>query len=454
MRRLLIVAAAVAVTALPAVLAAGEPLLEVALAHPVLRAGAARTSYLEVALTGRGSVLLRPPVNLGLVLDRSESMTGDRVAAVRAAAASVVRLLDEGDVVSVVAYDGTVTVLVPATRLTEGDTERIIARLDALAAARGTALFAGVSKGAAELRKYASPERVNRILLVSDGLANIGPSTATELARLGASLAEEGIAVSTVGLGLGYHEDLMKALAGVGDAHHYFVADAAELTRAFRAELASLRTVVAQDVLVRVELAPGVRPVRVLGRDADVTGRVLTVSLNQLYSGRESHFVVEVETGGLDVAGERAVARVAVEHMSLLTGTRVKLAGEAVVTVIAPDQVAPDPELVPEQVDRAVMVTAAVLLANHTSKRAVALRDRGRIDEARELLLANAEFLRQYAAAYDAGELQSSIIGNVAAANSLDEASWAVTRKELRVQQHCADQQQLEQFQLVQAPDR
>mgnify|MGYP003380095548 CR=1 FL=1 len=72
-----------------------------------------------------------------------------------------------------------------------------------------TPLFAGVSQGAPELRKFLDKNRVNRVILLSDGQANVGPSSPNELGRLGLSLGKEGIAVTTIGLGLGYNEDLM-----------------------------------------------------------------------------------------------------------------------------------------------------------------------------------------------------------------------------------------------------
>src|SRR5690606_9640008 len=104
-----------------------------------------------------------------------------------------------------------VEVLVPATKVSDRATiDRGIQRLRA---GGMTALFAGVVKGATEVRKFLSRDRVNRVILLSDGAANVGPASAGELGRLGTTLRKEGIAVTTVGLGLGYNEDLMVQLA-------------------------------------------------------------------------------------------------------------------------------------------------------------------------------------------------------------------------------------------------
>jgi len=73
------------------------------------------------------------------------------------------------------------------------------------------------------VRNFLSQDRVNRIILLSDGLANIGPDTPAELGQLGTELGRERIAVTTIGLGLGYHEDLLTQLANHSDGNHAFV---------------------------------------------------------------------------------------------------------------------------------------------------------------------------------------------------------------------------------------
>lgn len=87
-----------------------------------------------------------------------------------------------------------------------------------MVAGGGTALYAGVAQGASELREFLDPHRVNRIILLSDGQANKGPSSPSELGNLGAALISEGISVTTIGIGLGYNEDLMTQLAPRSDA--------------------------------------------------------------------------------------------------------------------------------------------------------------------------------------------------------------------------------------------
>jgi Ca-activated chloride channel family protein len=149
--------------------------LGVTLSNPVVMAGGRQRDYLKVSLTGYApqATTRRPPANVALVLDRSGSMQGEKIEKAREAALVALDMLDSRDVLSVVVYDDTVTVLVPATPL-ENKT-RIARAIRSIEPGDMTALFAGVSKGASELRKYLADERVNRVILLSDGLANVGP---------------------------------------------------------------------------------------------------------------------------------------------------------------------------------------------------------------------------------------------------------------------------------------
>ncbi len=215
-----------ALTLLPtAVAQAKQVKLDVALAQPtmLLCEQPKCENHLRIALKAlrwtRASKRL--PVNIAIVIDRSGSMQGDKIKHAREAALQAIDRLRDNDIVSIVAYDTSVEVLVPATKVS--DREEIKGRIRAIKAHGSTALFAGVSKGAAEVRKFLDDKHVNRVILLSDGLANVGPSSPMELGQLGRSLIKEGVSVSTMGLGTGYNEDLMSKLAIESSGNHTFI---------------------------------------------------------------------------------------------------------------------------------------------------------------------------------------------------------------------------------------
>jgi len=402
--------------------------LNVALANPLLKADKKQATYLMVGLTGfKIAGQKRAPVNVAIVLDKSGSMTGEKIRKAKEAAIMAVNRLRADDIVSVVAYDDTIEVLVPATKAL--DKEDIIAKINRLEPGNTTALFAGVSRGAQEVRKFLDKNRVNRIVLLSDGLANVGPSSPRELADLGGSLGKEGIGVTTIGLGLDYNEDLMTQLAIKSEGNHFFAEKAGDLERGFDLEFGIGLAVVAQEIMVRIVCAPGIRPVRMMNATADITDRTVLVSLNQLYSERRADLLLEIEVPATASGKVRGVANVEVTYANMATKTTDRLTSEIAVKFV-------DSEVeVTEKTEKVVMVVVVEQIANEQSMRATELRDKGKIEDARKLLLANGSYLRENGRAYGAEKLLKQAEKNEEDAGNLDEGNWKHQRKDMRDRQ-------------------
>lgn len=264
----------------------------------------------------------RPPVNLTLVLDRSGSMSGAKLEKAKEAAIVALRRLGERDLFSLVVYDHSVTTLIPPQ--TAANSEWIEGRIRGIRAGGNTALFGAVSQGAAEVRKHIDRIYVHRVILLSDGLANVGPSSPSDLGRLGAALLKEGISVTTIGIGNGFNEDLMTQLASRSDGNHYFVESSADLPRIFAAELGDVLSIAASKIRIEIECLPGVRPLRIIGREGLIRGNRVQLQMNQLYAGQQKYALVEVlvEPG---LAGQtRELARVNCRYQNALTNQREK----------------------------------------------------------------------------------------------------------------------------------
>jgi Ca-activated chloride channel family protein len=259
----------------------------------------------------------RPPVNLCLVLDRSGSMSGQKIEKAKEAAIEAVRRLGPKDIVSLVMFDHEVETLVPAQ--SAANSEWIESRIRSITSRGNTAIYGGVSQGAAEVRKNAGGKFVSRIVLMSDGLANIGPAKPDDLGRLGVSLLKEGISVSTVGLGTDYNEDLMTKLAQNSDGNTYFVENSTDLVRVFNAELGEVLSVVAREVKIKIEFTGGVKPLRIIGREGVVRGDSAEVFLNQLYGGQEKYALIEVEVPPTAHEKTRDLCKASVSYDNLLT---------------------------------------------------------------------------------------------------------------------------------------
>jgi Ca-activated chloride channel family protein len=363
--------------------------------RPVLPADAVQRAIVKIGLTGcrPERTVERPPVNLVIVLDRSGSMSGDKIEQAREAAVEALRRLDRRDVFSLVIYDHEVSTLISPQAPT--DVLWLERQIRGITSRGNTALFAGVSQGAAELRKNLERRGfVHRVLLLSDGQANVGPSSADDLGRLGAALRREGIAVTTVGLGEGFNEDLMTALAQRSDGNHYYAAESGDLPRIFAKELGDVLDVVAQRVEITIEFPEGVRVIRSIGREAECRDRHVTFGLNQIYGGQEKFLLVEVEVPAAKADEVRTLARAQASFTDASGESRQELRAEGSVRYTR------DESLVKREANLKVQTEYASNAVAEAKSQAIALADAGRTDEAARVMRENSALLGSIASSY------------------------------------------------------
>ena len=364
-------------------------------------------------------------------------MSGSKIGHAKEAAIMAIERLDSQDIVSVITYDNEVNVVVPATKVT--DKESIYEKIRAINSDGNTALFAGVSKAANEVRKFITKNQVSRIILLSDGLANVGPSTPSELGQLGASLSKEGVSVTTIGLGLGYNEDLMTQLAGFSDGNHAFVENSRDLVEIFQYELGDVLSVVAQGIDITIECSDTVRPLRILGRDGEIIGNKVHTRLNQLQSEQEKFIILEVEVPAKRANSQLQIAKVNITYNNLYSKKEDSLQDRAIASFSISDQV------VKESINQKAYEDSIGQVATETKKQAIELRDEGKIARAQELLQKNAEFTAT--AAQNLPQPSPVLIEQAeeteADAEALaDEKTWNKNRKALKEKVYKSSNQQ------------
>lgn len=438
-----IFAAGVFVTAGSAPSKAGERIkLGVEPSQSVLAAGQSSKAYLRVKLEGLPyeEEAYRPPVNVSLVIDRSGSMTGPKIEQAKAAAVLALSRLSARDRVSVIAFDHRVNVVVPAGPFEKFDEMK--RRIDNIQPGGQTAIYAAVRQAAESVEEATSPERVSRIILMSDGQANVGPSSPAELEKLGREIGGKGIAVTTIGLGLDYNEDLMTRLAAASDGNHAFVENPEQLADIFNKEFGDVLSVVGQDVEIVITCPDGVTPLRGLGRDVKIDGRRVSFHLNQLGGGQERYLVLELEVAGGAASGSANLADVELNYLDPKTQARAKIQGHAQVSF------SQSPDEVKRSVNGDVSSAVAVQLANETSERAVSFRDEGKAGDAKRALEQNAAYLRgeaerlQAQAPGAAASLRQLSDKNAADAKALSGENWDRQRKAMKAEQYRSKTQQ------------
>ena len=190
----------------------------------------------------------RKSLNLSIVLDRSGSMAGQPLFEAKQAAIMMVNKMRPSDQISVVAYDDTANLIVPSTPCS--NKQDIITAIQNIHEGNLTNLHGGWIMGAEQVATKKNVKSINRVLLLSDGNANVGLTDVSELKNQCSRLAETNITTSTYGLGHSFNEELMVNIAGAGLGHSYYGQTSDDLMDPFNEEFETLLNTVATDLQV------------------------------------------------------------------------------------------------------------------------------------------------------------------------------------------------------------
>jgi Ca-activated chloride channel family protein len=193
----------------------------------------------------------RTPLSIALVIDRSGSMAHGKLHAAKACAQDLVARLHPQDEVCLVVYDDEVQVPLPLTSvaLARHSIEAVLACIDS---GGSTDLHGGWIAGAQQLAPRTGQGRMCRVILLSDGQANHGVTSEDEISQQVRMLAQSGVTTTTVGIGSGFNESLMTAMAVAGQGNAHYGDRAEDLAEPFDAELGLLAHLAWRDVKVQI----------------------------------------------------------------------------------------------------------------------------------------------------------------------------------------------------------
>jgi len=238
-----------------------------------------------------GGIGRRPKLNLSLALDRSGSMGGDKIEHARRAACYCIDQLLPTDRISVVIFDDVVETLIPSQfAVNKSDLKE---RLSSITVRNSTALHQAWVQAGMEVSKYLDDSAINRVLLITDGLANIGLTNTDEIVSQAKGLADRGVSTSTIGIGDDFNEDLLMPMAQAGGGNAWHVENVDDMQRIFTVELEGLIAQVGHTVTLGLIPSDGVRLVDVLNDfEVNETGRY---KLPNLQAGSQIEVVVQLK---------------------------------------------------------------------------------------------------------------------------------------------------------------
>ncbi len=320
----------------------------------------------------------RAPLNLSLVIDRSTSMSGGKLEQAKAASDKLIEMLSPTDRLSIVSYGSDVTVESESLLATDTNKQVLRGVVKQVALRGGTNLSGGYSKGLELTERHLSQDSINRVIVLSDGIANEGIVSVPALGRLAQNGLAKGVTLTTLGIGLNFNEVLMTRMAREGAGNYYFVEDEKALASIFLKEWNGLASAVAKNAKVTIELAPGVELKKLHGFSYKAKRNTVTVPLAAFFAHQRKDILLELAVSTA-ATGDKKVADVVVRWTDPLDQKRKSRSATLA------SHVTTDASLL-KKVDSKVLARVEQLRVSETLDEAMAEFDKGNRKQAVKLI--------------------------------------------------------------------
>ena len=285
----------------------------------------------------------RPARGVQVCLDISGSMEGAPLASAKESILKLIDRLDKKDTFGMVIFDDTAKVAVPTKPLIDHDIAQLKKAIRKIQTGGSTDISAGFTLAMREASR-AKLEGGSTLLVISDGHANAGERDPQFFADVAAKSATESIASSSIGLGNGYDETILEAIAQGGGGAHRFAADIDEAVGAIAAEVDDLLDKVIVNTALRFRptaMAKGQPKIELLQRlPYWMDGQDYVVQLGDLYAGENRRFIILVDVPGIADLGLCKIADVTIEYTDLAARNEVSVTMPVNVNVVPGDQAA------------------------------------------------------------------------------------------------------------------
>lgn len=275
---------------------------------------------------------VRRSLNLSLVIDRSGSMAGRSLQqAVRAAEALVDRM-GADDVLSIVTYDDKVDTLLAPQNVT--DKGAIKALLGRIRAGGTTNLSGGWLAGCEHVAARHTSETISRVLLLTDGQANVGVTDPKVLIRTARQKSDDGVVTTTLGFGSHFNEDLLIGMAQAAGGNFYFIQSPDDAADVFRIEVESLASVVGQNLTVTLTPQSGAKLGDLLSSyRSETQGGALVVSAGDLYANEDKRLAFEIALDAQAAAGVQNLISVSYAYQAVVDDAIQQITGDVSIAV-------------------------------------------------------------------------------------------------------------------------
>lgn len=275
----------------PGSLDPGAVTAEGAISSTILLASGESTVYARIRIgTTKRPEQDRGPVNIALAIDTSGSMEGDAIVAAKKASLQMMDALKDGDKLAVVIFHSKSEILLPTTELDSEVRADVRKRISDIKAQGTTEMAGGLQSAIEQVLSNYDAKGINRVILLGDGIPNNDYNIENSARRA----AQNGVAITTLGLGLDYDELLMGKIADLSGGRYQYIESADKLATFFGQELQRIHLVYGRNASATITPGPGVRIDAVVGGEAPSGGGQAYVHLGDITRGDSRDIVVRM----------------------------------------------------------------------------------------------------------------------------------------------------------------
>ncbi len=281
-------------------------------------------AYLELKFLGGEKEVIekknRLPLNICLVIDRSGSMSSEgKLEYVKEAAKYLIDNLNANDYISVVAYDTEVQLIQKPTKVE--NKQELKSKIDEIYPGDMTNLYDGLKKGYEMAKKKAKKNYVNRVILLSDGLANEGITEPEKITGLASEYQyKKGIVTTCMGVGDDYDEHLLTMISSTGTGYYHYIGQPTQIPAIFAQEMTGMINLVAKDTEIELRLADGVSLANVEGYShRDMGDNVYKIPVGDIRSKEELTVLVTLNLPMVTVEETKRVCTVGLLYNDAVT---------------------------------------------------------------------------------------------------------------------------------------
>ncbi|MEA4909842.1 MAG: VWA domain-containing protein [Anaerolineaceae bacterium] len=208
----------------------------------------------EILSTSEASSENMPPLNICLVIDRSNSMKGDRIETVKANIIELLNRLSKHDILSIVAFSDRAEVVLPPSQVV--DVSRVEQLINLVNTGGGTEIYQGLKTGVAQLELLGNASEIRHLILLTDGHTYGDENDCVELSR---QAVQQGITISALGIGHEWNDQFLDQIASISGGNTFYISSPRDLKKYLDQKVKAIEYVHARGVAYEFSIGPDVQ---------------------------------------------------------------------------------------------------------------------------------------------------------------------------------------------------